>query len=1007
MTNVRAPLLLQAAVLCGALLCTPALAQQSPSVPPRLLEQFTHTGWNALDEGPTDVLDIAQTADGWLWLAAATGLYRFDGQRYERLDAIDGQALMSSNARTLYAPPEGGLWVGYRTGGGISHFHNGQARHYAAGNGLPGGSITSIARAPDGTLWIAARDGFARLNGERFETVGAAQGLPRRRARQVLFDRDGRQWVAMQGGVYSRPDARSAFAPAWPAGDMSGMTLAPDGAVWATTGGSYHRMAPSAPAAGVAPVPPLAGNSLQFDRDGNMWLSRESGVERRPAGGGAAQQMELSGGLAQSFLQDREGNIWIGTSAGLDRFRRNRLLTLPLQAQFNHPAIAAAPGGGVWAGDRVGTLRALGPEGQRDSVQADPVSALYRDPDGVLWAGNAGAVWRVDGNAATGSAPARFALPAEAQSYEVQAMSRAAGGGLWVSVVRAGLYLLKDGQWLRHGGLSSLPAEPDQFPVSLASEADGTLWAGYIRNHIVRIDGKRVTPFGVEQGVEVGTVLTLYQHGGQLWVGGDRGAAWFDGARFHPLHGRRGEAFRGVSGMARTARGDLWLFGSDGLSRIDADQVALALRQPGSEVEYERFDAHDGLLGAASQLRPMPSLVIADDGLLWMSTSNRVHWIDPSRITRNPVPPQVLVQGVAIGDRLYNALSGLELPQSTGSLRIDFTALSLGMPQRVRFRYRLDGVDLDWQDPGARRQAFYTNLSPGSYRFRVMAANEDGVWNPQAAELAFVIPPTFAQTVWFKLLSVAAALAALALLYRWRLRQVTGQLKARIEERADERERIARALHDTFLQSVQGLTLRMHTLLKRLPPDGEARALVEKILDQSDHVLAEGRNQVSGLRSGTLYQNDLQRLFGELGQQLREQHAASFVLTVTGQPATLQEDAGEHLYHIGREALLNAFRHASAGRIELELDYGADHLTLQVRDNGDGIAEAIMSAGARPGHWGLTGMRERAAKLHTTLELWSRPGMGTALRVTAAARSVYASKAKHGTLRRWLMREAA
>jgi hypothetical protein len=202
-----------------------------------------------------------------------------------------------------------------------------------------------------------------------------------------------------------------------------------------------------------------------------------------------------------------------------------------------------------------------------------------------------------------------------------------------------------------------------------------------------------------------------------------------------------------------------------------------------------------------------------------------------------------------------------------------------------------------------------------------MAANEDGVWNPQEAELAFVISPTFAQTAWFKLLCVVTALVVLALLYRWRLRQVTRNCATRLEERADERERIARALHDTFLQSVQGLMLRMQTLLKRLPADGEARALVEKILDQSDQVLAEGRNQVNGLRNVQLYQNDLQRLFGELGQQLREQHAASFVLTVTGQPATLNPgEAGEHLYHIGREALLNAFRHASAGRIELELD---------------------------------------------------------------------------------------
>jgi signal transduction histidine kinase/ligand-binding sensor domain-containing protein len=1040
MTTLRLPALVHAAFFCAALHLLPApwlglgsglgLAQAQQVPPARLLEQFTHTGWGALDNGPTDVLNIAQTSDGWLWLASATGLYRFDGKRFERMDSIDGNALLASTVRTLYAPPEGGLWVGYRLGGGISHFLNGQVRHYTAAQGLPGGAVTSIVRAADGVIWATARDGLAQLEGERFVAIGAEAGLPPRRARQVLFDRSGRQWLAMQGNVYSRPDTRSAFAPAWPRGDLSGLSLAPDGAVWASDVDRYYRLAPAEPDGKQAPRPALRGNGMFYDRDGNMWLFRAGGVERRPAGHPGSsgtrqyrpldrqldqhdsqqqgqqqgQQQDLNGGLPQSFLQDQEGNVWIGTSAGLNRFRRNRLLTLPLNVNFNHPAIAPGPNGGIWAGDRAGALRTLTAGGEHRDVLPHKVSALYRDPDGVLWAGNDSAVWRLPAN---GGRAERTALPAEAQSYEVQAMSRAAGGGLWVSVVKAGLYLLKDGQWLRNGGLGELPGPSDQFPTTLAGGDDGALWAGYIRNRVMRISGGEVSSFSLEQGLDVGTVLTLYRHGKHIWAGGERGVAWFDGGRFHPLHGRNGEAFRGVSGVVRTADGDLWLFGMEGLSHIAADQVDQAMRQPGHEADYERFDAHDGLLGAASQLRPMPSLVMSDDGLLWMSSANRINWIDPSRIARNPVPPAVLVQGLAIGERLYAPLPGLELPKSASSLRIDFTSLNLSMPERVRFRYRLDGVDLDWQDPGARRQAFYTNLDAGNYRFRVMAANEDGVWNPQEAQLAFVIPPTFVQTAWFKLLCVVTALVVLSLLYRLRMRQVTLQLRARLEERADERERIARTLHDTFLQSVQGLMLRVQTLHKRLPAGGDASVLVEKILCQADTVLEEGRNQVSGLRSVQLYQNDLQRLFGDLGQQLREQHAAGFALIVTGQPATLAQAAGEHLYHIGREALNNAFRHANAGRIELELGFGADHVTLQVRDDGAGIDEQVLAAGARPGHWGLIGMRERAVKIDAALELWSRPGMGTSVRVTAPAAAVYDQHRRPGALRRWWAREAA
>ncbi|MTV36772.1 ligand-binding sensor domain-containing protein [Duganella radicis] len=998
MTTARATLLLHAAVLCGLLWCVPASAQRPAA---RQQDQYTHTAWSALDNAPVDILNIAQTSDGWLWLAAGSGLYRFDGRRYERMDSVEGHTLQSFNVRTLYAPPEGGLWVGYRTGGGISFFRNGQARHYAADDGLPAGAITSIARAPDGVLWVAARDGLARLAGDRFVTAGEADGLPQRRTRQVLFDRNGRQWVAMQGGIYSRADVRSPFRQAWPHGDLSGMALAPDGSVWASDIDSYYRMQPEAPPGNAAARPALSGSNMHYDRDGNMWLFRAGGMERRNAGSGTAQQQELSGGLPQSFFQDREGNVWIGTSAGLNRFRRNRLLTLPLQIMFNRPAIAPASGGGVWAGDRIGALHALGPEGERRNVLSGHISALYRDPDGVLWAGNDDEVWSVDGGRVE-----RYPLPPEARSYEVQAMSRAPGGGLWVSIVREGLYLLKDGKWQRRDDLPLLtPATVDRFPTCLADGGNGVLWAGYIRNHIVRIANGAATVYGVDQGLELGNVLTMYRSGGQLWAGGERGVAWFDGERFVSLHGRKGESFRGVSGIARTAKGDLWLFGTEGLSRVSAEQVALTQRQQGHEVDYERFDAHDGLLGAASQLRPMPSLVLGDDGLLWMATANRIHWIDPSHISRNPVAPPVVVQDLAIGEQRYSPLPGLELPQSTNSLRIDYTALSLSVPERVRFRYRLDGVDKDWQDPGTRRQAFYTNLDPGHYRFRVMAANEDGVWNPQETQLAFSIPPTFIETMWFKLLCAMAVGLLLWAAYRLRLRQVTNQLRRRLEDRADERERIARTLHDTFLQSVQGLMLRVQTLLKRLPPGGEAYLLVEKILNQADQVLAEGREQVSGLRSVGAWQHDLPRLFSELGQELREEHAADFALIVTGQLAALNDHAGEHLYHIGREALLNAFRHAGACRIELELGYGPDHITLEVRDDGRGIPDDVLAAGELPGHWGLTGMRERAAKIDATLDLWCRFALGTVVQVRAPAAAAY--QRRRGALRRWLMREAA
>jgi hypothetical protein len=338
MTTARAFLLLQAAALCGLLSCTSAPAQQPPA---RLQEQYTHTAWSALDSAPVDILNIAQTSDGWLWLAAGTGLYRFDGRRYERMDSVEGHALLSSNVRTLYAPPEGGLWVGYRMGGGISYFHNHQARHYRPARACrPAPSPASCARR-------TACCGWRRATAWRGWTATASsRSAPKRAcrsgARAGAVRPRGRQWVAMQGGAYSRADAQSPFLP-WPQGDFSGLTLAPDGTVWASDADNYYRMLPAAPgatpphgrrsAAAICITTAMAPVAVPRRRAGTAQRQRRrrraatAGPERRPAA---------------KLFQDREGNVWIGTSAGLNRFRRNRLLTMPLQAVFNHPAIAPA-----------------------------------------------------------------------------------------------------------------------------------------------------------------------------------------------------------------------------------------------------------------------------------------------------------------------------------------------------------------------------------------------------------------------------------------------------------------------------------------------------------------------------------------------------------------------------------------------------------------------------------------------------------------------------------------
>jgi signal transduction histidine kinase len=301
------------------------------------------------------------------------------------------------------------------------------------------------------------------------------------------------------------------------------------------------------------------------------------------------------------------------------------------------------------------------------------------------------------------------------------------------------------------------------------------------------------------------------------------------------------------------------------------------------------------------------------------------------------------------------------LPPLVRDLEIDYTALSLVAPEKNRFRVKLEGRDRDWKDAGTRRQAFYSDLAPRNYRFRVIAGNNSGVWNEAGASFDFSIAPAYYQTAWFRVSCVAAFLALLWALYRFRLHQVAREFNMRMEERVGERTRLARDLHDTLLQGFQGLILRLQAVDDLLPP-GEAKEELEQTLDRADEVVTESRKAVHDLRLSTVVTNDLARAVRTLGDELSNENSATFGFLVEGQVHELHPIVRDEVYRITREALRNAFSHARARHIEAELICAERLLRLRIRDDGEGIAPAILEGG-RPGHYGLPGMRERAAEI--------------------------------------------
>jgi signal transduction histidine kinase len=556
----------------------------------------------------------------------------------------------------------------------------------------------------------------------------------------------------------------------------------------------------------------------------------------------------------------------------------------------------------------------------------------------------------------------------------VYAFTQDAGGVWWAAFLNRPLQRYRSGRWE-----APYPALPQERIMALLSDSRDRLWIGYHGNRMALVDHGAIRSIDAADGLDIGNVLCIVEHHGQLWVAGENGVARYDGRRFVALRTGDGYPLRGISGMLFTAAGDLWLHGHEGAFRIAADQ-ANAFVRTGAKVHYELLGKEEGLTGNVQPTGPFPSIVEAADGVLWVSSTSGAMLINPPTIRRDSLPPTVLIRAVASDGKTYPLADPLRLPIGASNLHVAYTATSLSVPERTRFRYRLLGVDDDWQDAGGRREAFYTNLEPGAYRFQVIAANRDGVWNPAGATLEIEIPPTFVQTLWFKALCALAVLALVMLAWRSRVAQMARLIEARHMERLHERERIARALHDTFLQEAQGTVLMMHTAMAQIPPSLPARAAMERGIGYIEKAMIEGRDEVMGLRSSARADEPLGDALQRYGDRLAAGLPPGFRMQVRGTPRKLAPLVKDEVFAIGREAIWNAFRHADATEIELDLVYDAGGLTMLVSDNGKGIAPEVLARGEN-GHWGLVGIRERAGHIGAKLDIGNRDTGGAFLRL--------------------------
>ena len=989
--------------------------------PDRRIKELHHTAWGPGQGAPLGgAVALAQTSDGYLWMAGPSGLFRFDGIVFERVELPHDPKLSSLSLFSAFAPRGGGLWVGF-TFGGVALLKGGRWQIFSVADGLPQSSPWQFAETPDGTLWVATGRDLARFDGARWKMVGSQMGLPASDNPILFVDSQGTLWAGGGNSLFFLRPGEHQFrnqpvaAPApW---DGNGMAESSTGTVWLDAGFDLVPVAQN-------PPPGNPGRSsyggLAFDHDGTLW-DPQTGLWRiahpeHPTTGAALRVEDiadhytdadgLTSRAVRALLVDREGNVWVGTTHGLDRFSEPSL-EIPLQMAENVkvvPQIADAgmapadDAGGLWVTNGADAVVRYQDGRMSPPIIRQKVETLLRAADGTVWFGGRKALWRErQGQLQSVASPG--------PDRDTQALAQDKSGGLWASILRSGVFRLKDGAWTPYGGITALPRGT---AITIVRDRRDRLWFSYPDGSVAVLDGERVRTYVVADGLQIGNVMA--NHPGRIghWLGGELGLARFDGERFYSIRSAPELPLDGVTGIVETPDGDLWLNGRAGIVHIAATELERSRLDPDYRVRGETLGAFDGVVGSSAMVRPLPTAIEAADGKLWFATTSGIYGIDPARRVHNRIPPPVLIRALTVAGYTIEPIPGLKLPAYTTAVRFDYLGLSLTAAEKVRYRYRLDGVDADWREVTAVRQALYTNLRPGHYIFRAIAANNDGVWNEQGAALDFSIARAYSQTTWFRAACAASLLLALWALYHLRLRQIAKGFNARLEERVAERTRIARDLHDTLLQSFQGLLLLFQTareLLRTRP--AEAEKILESAIDQTAQAITEGRDAVQGLRASTFERSDLAQAITTFGQELAAEASrhtsVGLQVGVAGTPRTLHSIVRDEIYQIASEALRNAFRHAEAKQIEVELRYNERQLRLRIRDDGKGIDSNFLTAEGRVGHFGLHGMRERAKLMGGKLTVWSGPKSGAEVELSIPAARAYAISAS--TWRSWFAKK--
>ena len=872
-----------------------------------------------------------------------------------------------SNISAMCRSNQGALLISRMEDGAIT-YRRGKFERVAAATALPRSPVLSMAQTADGDIWMGTRNaGLFRMRGG--QTSPITKGLPDPKINCLLPDGSRDLWVGTDNGIVR-----------WNGAELTSTGIPP----------SLNRFQTLA---------------LARDRDANIWVGTDSrGLLRLNSRG--VSSLDERGSRAPDAItavfEDREGNIWSGSASGIERLRDSVFVTYSvaegLPSQSNGPLYVDAQDR-IWFAPLDGGLHWLSKE-KTGSVTAaglaEDVVYSIAGGRGELWIGRQrGGLTHLRSSGGAFTAETYTQKQGLAQN-SVYAVHRNRDGTVWAGTLSGGASRLSGGKFTTFTIADGLASNT---VASILEGTDGTMWFA-TPNGLSSLAVGRWRTYGVADGLPSANVNSLLEDSaGVLWVGTTAGIVSLRSGRAQPLIGAPKSIQEPVLGIADDRNGSLWIATSNHVLQVKRDKLLLGELTDGDVSEYGLADGLHGVEGVKRH-----RTVVADPmRRIWFSMNRGLSVVDPSRLTSSSVPAIVHVQTISADGKPIDLRDPVHIPSGHRRLTVSYAGLSLSLPERVRFRYRLDGFDHGWTEPVAAREAVYTNLGPGSYRFRVTASNPDGVWNQTEASVSFDIEPALWQRWWFRLAGILGCAAAIMAIYRLRFHQLTRQLHLRFEERLAERTRIAQELHDTLLQGFLSASMQLHVAADSLPEDSPARPRLTRVLELMGQVIEEGRNAVRGLRStksGTL---DLEQAFLLIPQELGDVgEDTEFRVIVDGQPQPLHPVLRDDVYRIGREAIVNAFRHSKAENIEVELQYAVKQFRILVRDNGCGIDPRVLQSG-REGHWGLPGMRERAERIGARLHVWSSATAGTEVELSVPGHIAFQFQSSNGMFK-WFLK---